>query len=269
MKKLVVLRTKSRKQNMKHLITSFLLLAVFAIPAVAQSPWELQANELFDKAAALFQDGKFDEAQPLLLQATELSPNDYRPREMLGYIYTLQRKYKSASDILASAIRLEPRRKELHYVKAMADQSRNANAEGIVAVRKAIEIDPNYAEAYSLLGQLIGYDKERSAEAISALRTAIKLNPKLLAPYEVLGNILAWTKDTQGAEEVFRQGIAADPKRMAGRFQLGRLLVKQGRLVEARKLWDERTSDNDYALPLFIELLTRAENLQRARRAQF
>src|ERR1700754_1969298 len=252
---------------MKRLITSVLLLAVFAIPTAAESPQQRQANELFDKAANLYQDGKFDEALPLLLTATELNPNDYRPRAMVGYIYTLQRKYKSASETLVEAIRLEPRRKDLYFVKAVADQYRNARPEAIAAARKAIEVDPNYAEAYALLGELIGFDKERSAEGISALRTAIKLNPKLLSAYEVLGNVLSYVKDKEGAEEAFRQGMAADPKRMIGRFQLGRLLVKQGRLVEARKLWDERTSDKDNTFPQFIEVLKRAEKLQSAKDA--
>jgi cytochrome c-type biogenesis protein CcmH/NrfG len=71
-------------------------------------------------------------------------------------------------------------------------------------------------------------------------------------------------KDQKGAEEVFRQGMATDPKHMAGRFALGRLLVKQGRLAEARQLWEGRTSDEDNEFPTFIELLTRTENLKRA-----
>lgn len=254
---------------MKLLITSFLLLAVFAIPAAAQATQQQdrQAQELFDKAVKLYQDGKFDEALPLLLKATEFSPNDYRTRALAGFIYVVQRKYKSGSEAFAEALRLEPRAKELYLVKAKADQFRNASADAIAATRKAIEVDPNYAEAYALLGELIGFDKKLSAEAISALRTALKLNPKLLGSYEVLGAILAYTKDKQGAEEAFRQGMAADPKRMVGRFKLGRLLVEQGRVAEARKLWDERTSDQDNTFPQFIEVLKRAENLQRAKDA--
>src|SRR4030095_2299574 len=58
--------------------------------------------------------------------------------------------------------------------------------------------------------------------------------------------------------------MAADPKGMSGRFRLGRLFVKQGKLVEARQLWDERTSDEDRIMPTFIQLLTRAENMKRA-----
>ena len=251
---------------MRKLIPLLLVLTVFVTPAVArpQDP-NRQAQELFDKAAKLYEVGKFDEALPLCLKATELNPNDYRPRAMAGFIYTIQRKYKSASDALGEAIRLEPRRKEFYLVKARVDQSRNAGAEAIAATRKAIEVDPNYAEAYALLGELIGFNKEKSAEGISALRTAIKLNPKLLNSYKLLGDILAYTKDQKGAEEAFRQGMAADPKRMTGRFELGRLLVKQGRIAEARKLWDERTSDQDNVFPQFIHVLKRAENLERAK----
>ena len=42
------------------------------------------------------------------------------------------------------------------------------------------------------------------------------------------------------------------------------MFVKQGRLAEARELWEGRTSDEDRSFPQFIELLKRAENLKRA-----
>lgn len=78
-------------------IASFLLLSVFAISAAAQSqPQTRQANELFDEATNLYQDGKFDEALPLLT-ATELNPNDYRPRAMVGYIFRVDSFFYSHS----------------------------------------------------------------------------------------------------------------------------------------------------------------------------
>jgi thioredoxin-like negative regulator of GroEL len=80
----------------------------------------------------------------------------------------------------------------------------------------------------------------------------------------ILAEYLNRRKDEKGAEEVFRQGMAADPKHMGGRFALGRMLVKQGRLSEARELWEGKTSDEDRTMPQFIELLKRAENLKRA-----
>jgi tetratricopeptide (TPR) repeat protein len=47
----------------------------------------------------------------------------------------------------------------------------------------------------------------------------------------------------------------------------GRFLVQQGKLAEARKLWEGRTSDEDNTYPNFIEVLECAENLQHAQKA--
>lgn len=191
-------------------------------------------------------------------------PKDYRPHALMGFIYLAQRKLKSASAAFAQAIKLQPQAKELYLAKAEADAGRNAYEDALAACRKAMKIDPNYAEAYAMIGNLQMFDEKRRAEAIDALRTAIKFKPTLVQPYDDLGTILASAKDEKGAEEVFRQGMAADPNHMAGRFTLGRMMVKQGRLTEARQLWDGRTSDEDNTYPQFIELLRRAESLKRA-----
>ena len=223
-----------------------------------------ETDELLRSAFALYRQGKLDEALANLNKAAGLSPNDFRPRVLTGYVYSAQRKMKSASEAFASAIRLQPQRKELYLAKAEADYLRNAHEEALAACRKATEVDPNYAEAYAMIGTLLRYDEKRRPEAIAALRSAIKLNPTLPQTYDALGGTLESAKDEKGAEEVFRQGMDADPKHMAGRFTLGRMLVKQGRLSEARELWESRTSDEDKTFPQFIELLKRAENLKRA-----
>ena len=54
---------------------------------------------------------------------------------------------------------------------------------------------------------------------------------------------------------------------MTHRFSLGRILVEQGRLTEARTLWEGRTSDRDNPFPNFITLLERAEKLKQATEA--
>lgn len=226
-----------------------------------------EAETLFRAALALYNQDQFDEALAKSLKAATLNPNDFRPRGLVGYIYAAQRKFKSASEAFADAIRLEPRMKELYLAKAEVDFMRNAHEEAVAACKKATEVDANYAEAYAMLGDLLQRREDRRAEAINALRTAINIKPSLPQPYDVLGEILEESNDEKGAEEIFRQGMAADPKHMAGRFALGRLLVKQGRLAEARQLWEGRTSDEDRTLPQFIELLKRAENMKRATEA--
>jgi tetratricopeptide (TPR) repeat protein len=114
-----------------------------------------------------------------------------------------------------------------------------------------------------MTGQILRWDEKRRDEAIAAYQSAIRSNPALLEAYDALGQLLDQMQDRQKAEAVFRQGLAADPKKMNCRFSLGRLLVNQGRLAEARELWDGRTSDEDNTYPNFIALLERAEKLKR------
>lgn len=216
-----------------------------------------EAESVFQAALLLYHQRKYDDALANCIKASALNPNDYRPHALAGYVYQAQRKLKSASDAFGEAILLQPQKKELYLAKAFVDYLRNSHEEALDACRKAVQVDANYAEAYSMIGELLQFDEKRRAEAIAALKSAIKINPALPRPYDLLGGILESAKDEKGAEEVFRQGMTADPKHMGGRFALGRMLVKQGRLAEARELWEGRTSDEDRTHPQFIELLKR------------
>ncbi len=243
-------------------------LALFAICAFAFSIHGQSAavsadgfDKLIFQAYTLYTQGKFDEALTAATKAAELRPADNRPYAVSGYVHLAQWKLEEASALLALAIKFSPANPVLHYMKARADRFRNAREEGLVSVRKAIELRPEYAEAYLLLGDLLVKGDERTA----AFRKAIELDPKLMDAYHFLGSQLEnQRKDEKAAEEIYRTAIEIDPKKMAGRFDLGRLLVRQGRLTEARRLWDERTSEGDRTFPNFITVLVRAENLKAA-----
>jgi cytochrome c-type biogenesis protein CcmH/NrfG len=175
-----------------------------------------------------------------------------------------QWKMKSASDEFAQAISLKPNDKQIYLLKARADYFRNEREEALAASRKAIEIDPSFAEAHAMIGEILMNDKNRQEEAIAAYRTALKYKPDLSLAYERLGNLLIAAKDEKGAEEIFRMRMAKEKNNMEIRFALGRLLVKQGRLKEARTIWEDRTSDQDRTFPNFITVLERAEKLKQA-----
>lgn len=242
-----------------------LISSTWTSPSSTTSPAQTDdAVALVRTAAVLYQQRKFDEALALCAKAKALAPGDYGAYAMTALIYQTQRKFKPASDEFAEAIRREPNKKELYLAKAEVDMFRNARADAIAAARKATEVDPNFAEAFAMLGRLLGSEKEQTADAVAALRTAIRLKPGLLRAYSDLGRTLMSAKDEKGAEDAYRQGMAADPAHMAGRFDLGRMMVKQGRLREARELWEARGSDKDNTYPQLIEVLTWAENRQRA-----
>ena len=220
-------------------------------------------DELIVAAYSSYTQKRYDDALEKCTKAAALRPEDNRPYAISGLVYMGQWKMKSASEAFAKAISLSPGNKRLYLMKATADRYRNAREDSIAASRKAIELDPQYAEAYAMLGDALSIGSKDPAGTIEAYRTAIKFKPDLLSAYGPLGMHMAVAKDEKGAEEIYRRAVEIDPNRMACRFDLGRLLVKQGRLTEARTLWEGRNSDKDNTFPNFITLLERAEKLQR------
>jgi len=234
---------------------------------IQQQPQTLELETLLATGEHMFGKKSYDEALTIALRASALNPEDYRPYVLAGRTYMRMMKMKSASEAFANAIRLQPKAKELYLLKASADGGRHALDEAVAACRKALEIDPNYAEAYARMGSVLHWKKERMSEAVAAYEAALKINPGYFSAYESLGQLALTADDEKRAEELFRKAMATDPAHMSGRFALGRMLVKRGRLPEARELWEGRTSDNESISPKFVDLLTRAENLKHATEA--
>lgn len=250
---------------MIRVVTSFVFLCSLAFHALGQSPSPVDDgfDKLIVEAYTSYTQQKYSEALAASQKAAALRPTDNRPYAISGVIHLSQWKVDEASALFALAIRFSPKNPVLHYMKARADRFRGEKEEGLLSVRKAIEIKPDYAEAYLLLGDLLTKDDERTA----AFRRALELDPKLLNAYVSLGMQLEDVKkDRKAAEEAFKTAMEVDPQKMAGRFHLGRLLVEDGRLTEARTLWKERTSDEDRTFPNFITVLERAEKLDAAKR---
>lgn len=216
-------------------------------------------DDLIKDAFQLYSERKYDEALVKCMKAAELRPTDFRPYYISGAVYMAQWKMKSASEAFAKAISLNPKEKGLYVNKSRADRHRNAREEAVAAAREAIKLDSAYAEAYVALADALSIGAKDYGEIIEAYRTAIKLKPTLFNAYKDLGMFLSVSKDKKGAEEVYRKVMDLDPNKMIGRFELGRLLVEQGRLKEAREIWDGRKSDKDNTFPNFITLLERAE----------
>ena len=228
------------------------------------STTESNARNLVVVAARLYDLKQYDQAIEAATNAAKLLPADHRPWFIIGLCNYSQWKMKSASEAFARSAEINPRLKQTWFLKASADRMRNAREESIAASKKAIELDPNYAEAYEMLGQALAIGSKEYPAAIDAYRSALRLKPDMAKASRELGMLLSVTGNKKEAEEVYRKAMDRDPQRMACRFALGRLLVEQGKLAEARALWNERKFDEKDTFPLFITVLERAEKKKAA-----
>jgi DNA-binding SARP family transcriptional activator/Tfp pilus assembly protein PilF len=98
--------------------------------------------------------------------------------------------------------------------------ARAAYLRGVNAFRKAVDLDPSYAEAHSGLANayvMIGYSGYRPGNAMfpkakAAALDAIQIDSTLAAPYAALGMELTWERDFESAARAFQKSISLDPK---------------------------------------------------------
>src|SRR5260370_9241362 len=99
-------------------------------------------------------------------------------------------------------------------------------------MRKAVELKPDFAQAYNNLGMSLGLQKKH-AEAEAAFRKAIDLTPDLVNAHLNLGSALLSLGKPGEAETAFRRAIDLEPEIGLAHHNLGIALMRQARFEEA------------------------------------
>src|SRR6266550_782436 len=135
----------------------------------------------------------------------------------------------------------EARQDYLRATNAWSDRSKEGLDSAVVFFRRAIDIDPAYAEAYAGLANayvLLAYSGYRPAEAMypkakaAALR-AIQFDSTLSAPYAALGMELTGERKFDEAESAFHTALARDEHYATAHQWYGILLMIRGRMRDA------------------------------------
>ncbi len=138
------------------------------------------------------------------------------------------------------------RRKSLEYARQMFN--------------KAIEIDPDYARAYSgvadassLLYTYFDARESNLRQADIASRKAIELEPELAEAHVARGIALSMSKRFEEAIPAFEQAMKLDPKLFDATYWFARTRLAQGLYEDALKLFERSSAlrPEDYQIPGF------------------
>ena len=142
------------------------------------------------------------------------------------------RRYHDAENCCRRAIHLEPRYAEAHYNLGLALESLGKSAAAIVCYEKATELAPTIAEAHLNRGNVLR-ELGRLDEAEKSFRKAIEVRPGYAPAHYNLGNLLHGQDKNEAAIECYRRAIADDPNYFDPRFNLATVLQACQRFDEA------------------------------------
>jgi predicted TPR repeat methyltransferase len=186
----------------------------------------------FEKAKALHQAGRVDDAEAAYRAVPEDDPEAYKALNNLGSLLEELGRPEEAVDFYRRAIELRADVALVHYNLGRALHGLERLPEALNAYRKALEIDPDLVEAlYNMASALHEQGRLDSAEAF--YRRAIEIEPRLLRAHSSLGTVMFDTDRFQEAEECYRRAIEIDPNEASEHFNLGKVLDVTGRYDEA------------------------------------
>jgi tetratricopeptide (TPR) repeat protein len=222
--------------------------------------------------AALFNQGRYDEAIPHYIEALRITPLNPDAHNNLGVALAREKKLDEAIAHFTEALRIKPNYAQVHGNMAVALAEQGRFSEAIEHNREASRLNPDYADAFSNMGSVLG-KQGKLDEAIAQYSEAIRLKPNnadahssiafLLAsqgkfseaiPYLTetlrikpdnadahtnLGNLLNLQGKTEEAIEHFHQALRLKPDLPIAHQSLGSILSKQGKYDEAISHYNE------------------------------
>jgi Flp pilus assembly protein TadD len=106
---------------------------------------------LANLATIEMEQGRLDDAEKHIQAAVAQSPDDSYNLATLGRLEFLREKYDAALDALSRAAKLDPRNPEIQNYLGVTLGHKGLRKQAETALRKAVQIDPNYGPAHNNL----------------------------------------------------------------------------------------------------------------------
>ncbi len=200
------------------------------------------------------------ESREYFMKAIAIDPGYARAHANIGYSLSLDvlngwpedreaTLYKAEAHI-ETAVRLDPALPQVHFAASLLYRIRRRLDEALVAIHKAIELKPNYAEGYGSLAMVLIY-AGRADEGLEAVQTSMRLNPfNGFFVYWVLGLCYFHLERYDEAAVQFERAVEANPQFLRGHLLLAATYGQLGRIEDAE--WEAQE-----ALVLLPELTLR------------
>jgi tetratricopeptide (TPR) repeat protein len=193
------------------------------------------------------ESGDLDGARRAIYRAIALSPENAVPYIDLGVVFLRQGQLASAIGQFEAGLNLPSSPIPVSDLQSAAGE-----------LRRAIPRAEGPAEAYHVLGRMLGVAGAPALQVVTAFQDAIRLRPDYAQAHNSLGLVLVQTGDDEKAIEAFREAIRLRPDFADAHQNLGAVLTASDpaeavRELERAAVLDPRLLKAQYNLALAYE----------------
>ena len=188
----------------------------------------------------------------LYQQALSIDPNYPLPYARISNILQLNARngwsedvkddLRTAVDLAQTAVELDPSNPTLHWSLGRSKarlRTPEALAEGITSLKRAIELDSDYADAYAFLAVLY-VGSGQAEDALRSVETAMRLNPTYPFWYLFMRGMAHYSlEDYDRAIADFEKAADLNPTAQFVRIWLAAAYAQAGRIDDAEWQVDE------------------------------
>jgi DNA-binding winged helix-turn-helix (wHTH) protein/TolB-like protein len=239
----------------------------------------LEAYDHFLRAQSLFlarQPAENAQARELYRKAIDIDPRFARAYAGLAMTHALEPRLRAAADAgaaneraleLADSARLiDPGIAEVHWALGFIHAQARRHAQAIAELKRVIEINPSFADAYALMGGVYTY-LGQADKSIPLLRTAMRLDPAAgYLYYLLLGRAYLFQGDAEQALINLREAAARNPADVETHLYLAAAHAEAGNAKAAQWEAEEvRTLQPGFSLAAWLEGYPLASDAHRDR----
>jgi len=227
---------------------------------VTDGPFVFDAS--ISAISLLAKDKQFDEANSRLsLLQSKFPKQKLRLLLVQAELYSQQKQYEKAFNLLTEALVDFPDQKELLYTRALMAERVNKPDIVEVDLKKILAMDPDNVEALNALGYTLLNKPDRYADAEKYLQHALSLEPDAAVIIDSYGWLQFKLGNNEKALDYLQQAYEKQPENEIA-AHLAEVLWVLGRKDEARKLFNKAFKDapgDEYLLDFQRRILKGAQ----------
>ncbi len=186
----------------------------------------------------LVSGGRDDLAGVYFEKAVELAPRDHMARYYLGLHQLTSKQFDLAAASAQIVVRLNPKYLDGHLVLGVAQEQLGREEDAIQTYRRACEIaeqEQSKAETPFLYLARLLISLRQFEQSLPPLKRALAINPDLAEAHTLLGQSLSRLEQHEQAIQSLREAVRLAPNEKSPHYLLMGIYQKQGRMTDARR----------------------------------